>query len=116
MHGKDGIRSLEEQGVAVAKLTTISLAKIHNKDVSEILKLDKAASIDGFFYLDMRGASHDDQVLTNLPLMYEVAASYFQQPESVKKTHIRSDVKESQDLGWRMSRQAESFEVSILIN
>jgi isopenicillin N synthase-like dioxygenase len=112
---EDIVTSLEDQGISVAKLTTISLARIHNNDASEILKLERAASINGLFYLDMRGTPLEDHVLTNLPRIYEVAASYFNQPESVKERDVRNDIKSSQDLGWKKSRQAESFEVDIPI-
>ena len=107
----DTIKSMEDRGIAVAHLSIISLAKLHAKDPAELAVLERAASVTGFFYIDLRRDVEGERVLTNLRDVYAVAEKYFTQPEQAKVNDVRLDLKPSQDLGWKKGHGGESFEV-----
>lgn len=104
-------KSMEDRGIAVAQLCTVSLAKIHAKDPTELAALERAASTTGFFYLNLKEGIVGDRVLAHLHDVYAIAEKYFMQPNEAKLNDIRQDLKPSQDLGWKNGHGVESFEV-----
>ncbi|RDL36128.1 Uncharacterized protein BP5553_06740 [Venustampulla echinocandica] len=100
------------RGISIAQLSTISLAKLHQRDPAELALLDSASSNTGFFYLDFRGDAQGNSVLAHLPNVYTAVEKYFDQPNEAKAKDTRLDIKASQDLGWKMGRGGESFELS----
>lgn len=107
------MEALRQRGIPIATLSTISLAKLNNGDVAELEVLEKAASHDGFFYLDMRCGRTKKSVLDYLETIYGLAENYFKQPVEAKSADVRHDIKPSQDLGYKHGRGPESFEVSL---
>lgn len=109
----NSVESMTTQGISIAELSVISLAKLRKQDASELGLLEKAACGAGFFYLDLRGDPKGDLVLAHLPNLYTTVANYFSQPEDAKSKDTRFDIKVSQDLGWKRGYGGESFEVRI---
>lgn len=103
-------------GISIAQISTISLAKLHQKDPAELALLDKACSSNGLFYLDFRGDAQAKSVLAHEGDVYSVVEKYFGQPKETKSGDVRHDIKASQDLGWKMGAGGESFEVWTLLN
>lgn len=108
----DSAKEMALRGASVLQLSTISLAKLRQKDSAEITLLDRVSSNTGFFYLDFRGDARGDSVVAHLPDVYETVEKYFGQPDEAKTKDIRLDIKASQDLGWKKGRGGESFEIS----
>lgn len=98
--------------IPIAQISTISLARLHKKDPAEIALLERVCSNAGFFYLDFRGDTEGDRVVTHLADVDAVVEKYFDQPDEAKAKDIRLDIKASQDLGYKRGRGGESFEVS----
>ncbi|KFY33214.1 hypothetical protein V494_07824 [Pseudogymnoascus sp. VKM F-4513 (FW-928)] len=98
--------------VSIAQISTISLARLHKKDPAEIALLERVCSNAGFFYLDFRGDAQGDRVVAHLPDVNAAVKKYFDQPDEAKAEDVRSDIKASQDLGYKRGRGGESFEIS----
>lgn len=104
--------ALTYRGIPIANLPTISLAKIEDGDIGEIVALERAASLEGFFYLDLNEGLVGQEILSNLEVVYDTAEKYFSQADEKRAGDVRDDIKPSQDLGYKRLPGAESFEVS----
>ena len=112
-HPSDPASGVALDGISIAQLSTISLARLHNKDPAEIALLNKVCSNAGFLYLDFRGDAQAERVLAHLSDVNSVVEKYFGQPNEAKAVDTRLDIKDSQDLGYKRGRGGESFEVRI---
>ncbi|KAH8646946.1 hypothetical protein BGZ60DRAFT_474569 [Tricladium varicosporioides] len=106
------VESMRARGISVANLLTISLAKLHAKEPTELDRLNKGASNTGFFYLDLRGDTEGDRLLGLLPEIYALGDKYFAQPKEAKVKDIRHDIKPSQDIGYKSPPGREGYEIS----
>jgi hypothetical protein len=100
--------------VPVAELKIIDLALLEASSSSEIEKMAREARNVGFFYLDLRNSPSSQGILDNLPLLYSLSETYFDQPKQAKLNDVRYDQKPSQDRGYVGTRGHISREVERL--
>jgi hypothetical protein len=75
--------------VAFVDLPVIAYSALLRDDPKENAKLLHAASVDGFFQLDLANSPEHSTVLRNLSAVYSVGQAYFAQPSSFKQNDQR---------------------------
>lgn len=81
---------MASQAPALAALHTIVYQKLLDSDTEELSRMLKACQTNGFFYLDIRGAS---PLLDLYPKLLTLAERYFDQPIETKLLDVVSDVR-----------------------
>jgi len=116
MHSTNGTATAtapsDMNGVDVATLETVDLARLTKKEPAEIRKLLDASCLPGFFYLDLRNDELGVRMLADLAEVYNVSEKYFDQDEKTKAKDARTDQKPSQDKGYKRSSCDETFEMA----
>ena len=85
--------------IDVASLETVDFARLAASEPDEVAKLLQAATSPGFFYLDLHNEPSARKLLDDLPLVYEVAERYFDQPRETKMEDFRHGQNASLDRG-----------------
>lgn len=78
------------QSPVLATLHTVVYQKLLDNEPEELSRMLKACQTDGFFYLDLQGAS---PLLDLYPNLMTLTEKYFDQPVKTKLLDVVSDVR-----------------------
>lgn len=104
---------MAKDDIPIADIPTITVADLARKDSVGINEMRRAASATGFFYVDFRDSNI--AILKDALSVYTLAERYFSQPEHVKQKDTRTDIRPSQDLGFKKSECDETLEVRAFV-